>query len=58
VPRVYQDYLVASDFIAIAMRDPQILAFGDEMCRIQSAETSIPVESIKSVLQRMTKECD
>jgi hypothetical protein len=49
---------VTSDFIAFALRDPQILAFGDEMCRIQSNETGLPVESIKSVLQRMTKECD
>lgn len=55
IPRIYQDYIVVNDFINIAMKDPQILAIEDEMCRIQSVETKIPVESIKSTLLRMRK---
>lgn len=30
----------------------------NEMCRIQSVQTGLPVESIKSTLIRMTRECD
>ena len=26
IPRIYQDYVVASDFVNIALKDPQILA--------------------------------
>jgi hypothetical protein len=36
IPRVYQDYIVANDFISIALKDPQILAISEEICRIQS----------------------
>jgi len=58
IPRVYQNYIVSQDFVAIAMKDPQILALGDELCRVQSVETNLPVETILSTLSRMTTECD
>ena len=29
IPRVYQDYIVASDFVSIALKDPQILAISE-----------------------------
>jgi hypothetical protein len=55
IPRIYQNYIVANDFINLALKDPQVLAISDEMCRIQSVETKIPVETIKSTLLRMRK---
>ena len=29
IPRVYQEYIVVQDFVAISLKDPQILALGD-----------------------------
>jgi len=58
VPRMYQNYIVVNDFINLASRDPQVLALSEEICRIQSLETNLPVETIKSTIGRLTKECD
>ena len=55
IPRVYQDYVVSNDFVMMAMKDPLIMAVGEELCRIQSVETKIAVETIKTTLSRMTK---
>jgi hypothetical protein len=58
IPRIYQNYVVVNDFISIAEKDPQVLAVSDELCRIQSVETKLPVETIKSTLIRLRKESD
>ena len=29
IPRVYQEYIVATDFVSIALKDPQVLAISD-----------------------------
>ena len=58
IPRIYQNYVVVNDFISIAEKDPQVLAVSDELCRIQSVETKLPVETIKSTLMRLRKEGD
>ena len=36
IPRVYQDFIVAADFIQTALLDPLVLSFQEELCRIQS----------------------
>lgn len=58
IPRIYQDYIVSADFIQTCIKDPQILALSDELCRIESVETKLPVESLLTTLHRMQKECD
>jgi SepF-like predicted cell division protein (DUF552 family) len=55
IPRIYQNYIVINDFVSIAQKDPQILAISDELCRIQSVETKLPVETINSTLLRLRK---
>lgn len=55
IPRIYQDYIVSTDFVQTAMRDPQILALSDELCRIESVETGLPIESLQTTLHRMQK---
>lgn len=34
---------MAADFVGLASKDPQILALGDELSRIQSVETGLGV---------------
>ena len=29
IPRIYQEYIIANDFITIALKDPQIFAISD-----------------------------
>jgi hypothetical protein len=36
IPRIYQNYIVVNDFVGVSIKDPQILALSDELCRIQS----------------------
>jgi hypothetical protein len=55
IPRIYQDYIVSADFVQSALRDPQILALSDELCRIESVETKLPLESLQTTLHRMMK---
>jgi len=43
IPRIYQDFVISKDFVSLALKDPQILALGEELCRIQSVETGLKV---------------
>lgn len=43
IPRVYQNFIVTGDFIQTALIDPLVLSFQEEMCRIQSVETNLPI---------------
>ena len=58
LPRVYQGYIVAMDFVEGCKRDPQFKAMGGEICRIQSVETGLPVENLKTVVNRIAVETD
>lgn len=55
IPRVYQDFIVVGDFIQTALMDPLVLSFQEDMCRIQSVETGLPIETVRLTLQRMVR---
>jgi hypothetical protein len=58
IPRVYQNYIVLMDFVEACKRDPQFKSIAENVCRIQSVETGLPVENIRSVLNRLALETD
>lgn len=58
VPRVYQNYIAAIDFVEECRRDPQFKLIQEDICRIQSVETRLAAESIKLVVNRIGQETD
>lgn len=55
IPRVYQDFIVIRDFVQTALKDPLVMGFQEDMCRIQSIETGLPIETVRLTLQRMVR---
>ena len=58
IPRVYQNYIVVMDFVEACRRDPQFKSIADNICRIQSVETKLPAENIRTVINRLALETD
>ena len=40
------------------MTDPLVLSFQQDLCRIQSIETGLGIETVKLVMDRVSKECE